>query len=104
MTKNWGKLKNYLNFFNINFPSTYFPMELPETKTKPLLQISKFVLDEKFHLNASKFAIFYIYKNPKLLFHIYEIWQILKRFTGTFRRAQTLKSLPLATQELHFLN
>ena len=24
-------------------------------------------------------------------FFIYKIWQILKRFTGTFRRAQTLK-------------
>ena len=24
-------------------------------------------------------------------FHTYKIWQILKRFTGTFRRAQTLK-------------
>ena len=24
-------------------------------------------------------------------FHIYKIWQILKRFDGTFRRAQTLK-------------
>ena len=24
-------------------------------------------------------------------FHIYKIWQILKRFAGTFRRAQTLK-------------
>ena len=24
-------------------------------------------------------------------FHIYKIWQILKRFAGTFRRVQTLK-------------
>ena len=24
-------------------------------------------------------------------FHIYKIWQILKRFDGTFRRAQILK-------------
>ena len=24
-------------------------------------------------------------------FHMYKIWEILKRFTGTFRRAQTLK-------------
>ena len=24
-------------------------------------------------------------------FHIYEIWQILKRFAETFRQAQTLK-------------
>ena len=24
-------------------------------------------------------------------FHIYKTWQILKRFAGTFRRAQTLK-------------
>ena len=33
-----------------------------------LLPISEFVLDKKFQQNASKFAIFYIYKNPKLLF------------------------------------
>ena len=33
-----------------------------------LLPISGFVLDEKFQRNASKFAIFYIYENPKLLF------------------------------------
>ena len=26
-----------------------------------------------------------------LCFHIYKIWQILKRFAGTFSRAQTLK-------------
>ena len=30
-------------------------------------------------------------KNTTLDFHIYNIWQILKRFAGTFRRAQTLK-------------
>ena len=29
---------------------------------------SGFVLDEKFQRNASKFAIFYIYENSKLLF------------------------------------
>ena len=34
----------------------------------PLLPISEFVLDEKFQQNASKFAIFYIYENPRLLF------------------------------------
>ena len=101
-----------------------------------LLPISEFVLDEKFQRNASKFAIFYIYENPKLLFPFfiscyfiflpnecpslcrhssghslcknkcsmkwktekatlgfrkYKIWQILQRFAGTFRRAQTLK-------------
>ena len=33
-----------------------------------LLPISEFVLDEKFHRNASKFVIFYIYENLKLLF------------------------------------
>ena len=33
-----------------------------------LLPISVFVLDEKFHRNASKFAIFHIYENPKMLF------------------------------------
>ena len=33
-----------------------------------LLPISEFVLDEKFQRNASKFGIFYIYENLKLLF------------------------------------
>ena len=33
-----------------------------------LLPTSGFVLNEKFQRNASKFAIFYIYENPKLLF------------------------------------
>ena len=33
-----------------------------------LLPISEFVLDDMFQWNASKFAIFYIYKNTKLLF------------------------------------
>ena len=49
-----------------------------------LLPILRFVLDEKFQRNASKFEV-------TLGFHIYKIWQILKRFAGTFRRAQTLK-------------
>ena len=30
--------------------------------------VSEFVLDEKFQRNASKFALFYIHENPKLLF------------------------------------
>ena len=30
-------------------------------------------------------------KNTTLGFHIYKIWQILKRFAGPLRRAQTLK-------------
>ena len=30
-------------------------------------------------------------KKATLGFRIYKIWQILKRFAGTFRRAQTLK-------------
>ena len=33
-----------------------------------LLTISGLVLDEKFKRNASKFEIFHIYENPKLLF------------------------------------
>ena len=33
-----------------------------------LLPISEFVLNEQFQWNASKFAIFYIHENPKLLF------------------------------------
>ena len=35
--------------------------------TQSLLPISEFVLDEMFQQNASKFARFYIYQNPKLL-------------------------------------
>ena len=38
------------------------------TITYPLLPISDFVLNEKFQRNASKFSIFYIYENLKLLF------------------------------------
>ena len=37
---------------------------------------------------------FFIYTKTQscfFRFHIYKIWQILKRFTGTFHRAQTLK-------------
>ena len=36
--------------------------------TRSLLPILRFVLDKKFQRNASKFAIFYVYENPKLLF------------------------------------
>ena len=32
-----------------------------------LLPISEFMLNEKFQPNTSKFVIFYIYENPKLL-------------------------------------
>ena len=35
-----------------------------------LLPILRFVLDKKFQRNASKFTIFYIYENPKLLFPV----------------------------------
>ena len=34
----------------------------------PLFRQKRFMLDEKFQRNASKFAIIYMYKNPKLLF------------------------------------
>ena len=33
-----------------------------------LFRKKKFMLDEMFQQNASKFGIFYIYENPKLLF------------------------------------
>ena len=36
--------------------------------TRSLLPISEFVLDEMLQQTASKFAIFYIYENPKLPF------------------------------------
>ena len=49
-----GGKKKYLNIFLKNNIS--------------LLPISGFVLEEKFQRNASKFGIFYIYENPKLLF------------------------------------
>ena len=79
----------------------------------PLLPNSGFVLDEKFQRNASKFAIFHVYKKAELLFPFFilcysifspnkcqqlwvfvdtkYLWQILKCFAGTFRRAQILK-------------
>ena len=38
------------------------------TLLNSLLQISGFVLNEKFQRNASKITIFYIHVNPKLLF------------------------------------
>ena len=46
--------------------------------------------------NLPHFIIYIVYENPKLLWVfdfscIYKIWQILKHFAGTFRRAQTLK-------------
>ena len=36
-------------------------------------------------------------------FRIYKIWQILKRFAGTFRRAQTLKLGGVQTDVLSLL-
>ena len=42
--------------------------EKKESTCTTILPISEFVLDEKFQRNTSKFAIFYIYENPKLLF------------------------------------
>ena len=61
-----------------------------------LFPISEFVLDEMFQQKRFKiFHILYTYKKTHsyfgLGFRIYKIWQILKRFAGTFRRAQTLK-------------
>ena len=41
------------------------------TGTRSLLQISEFVLDKKLQQNASKFAIFYIFENPKVLFLLF---------------------------------
>ena len=46
----------------------YKNMVLVQQNSAALLPISEFVLDEMFQRNASKFAIFYIYENPKLLF------------------------------------
>ena len=37
-------------------------------RSSSLFRKKRFMLDEKFQRNTSKFAIFYIYKNPKLLF------------------------------------
>ena len=37
----------------------------------PLVSISGFVLVKKFQRNISKFAIFHMYKNPKLLSPFY---------------------------------
>ena len=101
---------------NSTLPSRYVGMNHDIT-TYTLLPILRFVLDEKFQRNASKFAIFDLYENPKLLFpffiscyvlyiftsrngkrkkqlwvfvYLYQICHILKRFAGTFCRAQTL--------------
>ena len=41
-----------------------------------LLPISGFVLDKKFQRNASKFAIFWTYENPKLLFPFFHFVHI----------------------------
>ena len=40
-------------------------------------------------------------KNEKnyMCFHIPKLWQILKRFAGTFRRAQTLKLRGVISQK-----
>ena len=69
-------MNKYISTFDFNFflvmsksmykdkKSHLFICQLHTT----LLPILRFVLDEKFQQNASKFAIFYIYENPKLLF------------------------------------
>ena len=36
-------------------------------------------------------------------FRIYKIWQILKRFAGTFRQAQTLKLERVINQHFQFI-
>ena len=87
------KLKNQIekicfilsDMYNVAWPTISF---CPHEPSFSLLIISKFVLDEMFQRNASKFAIFYkdIWKLKYM-----KIWQILKRFAGTFCRAQTLK-------------
>ena len=54
--------------------STYFPiyrfwsLDFSLFINKALFRNKRFVLDEMTQWNASKFAIFYIYENPKLLF------------------------------------
>ena len=42
--------------------------EIFEVSNITLLPILRFLLDEKFQRNASKFAIFYIYENPSSFF------------------------------------
>ena len=92
-------------------PSYYIPLTISS-----LLTISRFLPDEKFQRNDSKFAILLEYENPYSFFfsffissyfifspnnecpglcqhrfHIPKVWQILKHFAGIFHRAQTLK-------------
>ena len=68
-----------------------------------LLPISEFVLDEKFQRNASKFAIFYIYKNPKLLFPIfilcYFTFSLFEAFRWNLSSSTSLK-IKSSTQQL----
>ena len=65
-----------------------------------LFRNMKFMLDEMFQRNASKFAIlFFVFHFVLLYFplmnaldyvdidHIPKVWQILKRFNGTFHQA-----------------
>ena len=40
----------------------------------PLFRKKRFMLDEKFQWNASKFVIFYMYRNPELLFLFFFSW------------------------------
>ena len=51
---------------------------------RSLLRNKRFMLDEMSGRNASKFAIFFIYEIPKLLFRI---WLILKHFARAFPQA-----------------
>ena len=55
----------------LSLPAVFWEKKISDgcaVLSTPLLPISEFVLDKKFQRNASEFAIFYIYKNPKLHF------------------------------------
>ena len=56
-------------FEQISLPDFSFsPKHLSNNILLPLIRNKRFLLDEMTRQNASKFAIFYIYENPKLHF------------------------------------
>ena len=94
--------KNPMLFVVIHRHSAVKLEKLCRNDKYALFRNKRFMLDEMTQRNASKFAIFYEYENPKMLFpfiilcnfifslinvpymcfHIPKIWQISKHFFG----------------------
>ena len=60
-------MREHVLYEMLNFCKNYLFLDTSSVYST-LLPISEFVLDENSQQNASKFARFYIYENPKLLF------------------------------------